>query len=105
MTWSAADYVTFENLSLENFAAFQGEDPVFAQYENDRDAHAFAAQWAAFSRASVFPTLAAALTTGPVDQRRATFMERLEAAMIARLATQPQAVSIPLVRMVIVRNA
>lgn len=94
----------FEHLSLENFEAFQGDDRIFAQYENDRDARAFAAQWAAFSRASVFPTLAAALTAGPVDQRRAAFMDRLEAAMIARLAAHPQPVSMPLARMVLVKG-
>jgi hypothetical protein len=95
----------FEKLSLEHVEVFHGEDRIWAQFEADHDAHAFGAQWAAFSRASVFPTLAEALTGAANDPRRAAFMDRLEAGMAARLSSQPQRVSIPLARMVIVKAA
>jgi hypothetical protein len=93
----------FEDLSLEHLDVFCGEDRIWKQFELNRDAHAFGAQWAAFSRVSVFPTLAEALTDGANDPRRAMFMDRLESAMIDRLSSEPQAISIPLAQMVIVK--
>jgi len=92
-----------DDLSLQALEVFYGEDRIWKQFERDRDAHAFGTQWAAFSRASVFPTLAQALTGAANDPRRATFMDRLESAMVARLSSKPQAASIPLAQMVIVK--
>jgi hypothetical protein len=94
----------FEGLSLTDLDVFHGDDRIWKQFQADGDARAFGAQWAAFSRASVFPTLAGALTGGASEARRATFMDRLESAMAAHLASAPQAVSIPLARMVIARD-
>jgi hypothetical protein len=37
------------------------KDRIWAEFENGGNARGFGAQWAAFSRASVFPTLAAGL--------------------------------------------
>ena len=102
----AAPFATsgcFEGLTLEHLDLFYGDDRIWKQFELDRDAHAFGAQWAAFSRASVFPTLAKALTCRANDPYRVTFMDRLETAMVARLSSEPQAASIPLAQMVIVK--
>src|SRR5271166_3633712 len=60
------------------------------------DAHAFGAQWAAFSRASVFPTLAAGLDYGRAGPSAAAFVDRLEAGVTARLAAAPERMLIPL---------
>ena len=54
----------FAGLSVEQLEVFLGEDRIWTQFQDDGDAQAFGARWAAFSRASVFPTLAAGLTGG-----------------------------------------
>jgi hypothetical protein len=69
------------------------------------DAAAFGARWAAFSRASVFPTLAAGLAGGVGDPRAAEFTRRREADMAARLAAAPQRVLIPLARLLLAKEA
>ena len=51
---------------------FIEDDHIYADYAADRDAARFGARWAAFSRASVFPTLAAALDGGPGCGRTAS---------------------------------
>jgi hypothetical protein len=51
----------FEGLTLERIEIFHGEDRVWGEFESSRDAQRFGAKWAAFSRASLFPSLAAAL--------------------------------------------
>lgn len=77
---------------------------IWNTFQTVGDAHAFGAQWAAFSRASVFPTLAAALDTGnPAGGTR--FIDALEAAVAARLAAAPQRMRIPLARMLLVKAA
>ena len=82
----AADFLSpfapkgrFERLEIEHLEVFDAEDRFWTQYQVDHDAKAFGAQWAAFARASVFPTMAAALDGGRTDPRRAEFMDRLEA--------------------------
>src|SRR3954463_1003316 len=57
----------FEQLEIEHLEVFDAEDRYWTQYQVDHDAKAFAAQWAAFARASVFPTMAAALDGGRAD--------------------------------------
>ena len=59
----------FSGLSIEQMEVFLGEDRIWAQFESDGDVQAFGARWAAFSRASVFPTLAAGLAGGRDDPR------------------------------------
>jgi hypothetical protein len=94
----------FMGLSLEHLEIFHGEDRIWAQFEASHDAPAFGAQWAAFSRASVFPTLAAALDGGRGDRRSAEFVDRLERGVAARLAAAPERMLIPLVQMSIVKG-
>ena len=86
----------FAGLSIEHANVFLGEDPVFNQFERDGDAKAFGARWAAFSRASVFPTLALSLDGGRDDKRVGSFFDKLEAGMAAGLATMPAKTTIPL---------
>ena len=104
----AADFLSpfapkgrFERLEVEHLNVFDAEDRFWTQYEVDRDAKAFGAQWAAFARASVFPTMAAALDGGRTDPRSAEFMNRLEAGVAARMAAEPEEMQIPLAQLVL----
>ena len=94
----------FEGLSIEHLELFEAEDRFWARYQADRDAPSFGAKWAAFMRASVFPTLAAALDGGAADTRATQFVERLEAAVAAKLASAPGRMSIPLAKLVLVKR-
>jgi SAM dependent carboxyl methyltransferase len=93
----------FADLSVERVEVFFGDDRIWREFERDADASAFGMRWAAFSRASVFPTLALGLNGGPGDPRAGAFMDKLEAAMAARLAANPEPMSIPLASAVLVR--
>ena len=93
----------FAGLSIEQLEVFLSEDRIWAEFEDDGDAHAFGARWAAFSRASVFPTLAAGLDSGRSDPRAAAFVDRLEAGVTARLAAAPERMLIPLAMLSIKR--
>jgi hypothetical protein len=84
----------FAGLSLDYADVFSGPDPIWEDFERDRDAKAYGARWAAFSRASVLPTLALAL--GGAAERKTEFMCRLESGMATRLATAPERFPIPL---------
>jgi salicylate 1-O-methyltransferase len=75
------------------------------EFERDRDAHKFGAGWAAFMRASAFPTLALSLDGGRDDSRVIAFFSKLEADMAARLAAAPQPMLIPLASMVFIKQA
>jgi hypothetical protein len=104
----AADFLSpfapkgrFERLEIEHLEVFDAEDRFWTQYQVDHDATAFGAQWAAFARASVCPTMAAALDGGRTDTRAAEFVERLETGLAARLAAEPEQMQIPLVQMVL----
>lgn len=99
-----ADRAPFAGLTLEHLAIFHAEDTIWSQFEAEKDAHAFGAAWAAFSRASVFPTLAAALDGDQADARAASFVERLEADLSARLAAAPERMIIPLAQMVLAKD-
>lgn len=72
---------------------------LFATLATDPDSYA------AFSHASVFPTLAAELDGGRDDPRAAAFVDRLEAAMTTRLATAPEPMLIPLAKMLLEKQA
>lgn len=93
----------FAGLSIEDFELFHGDDRIWTQFEASGDAQAFGAQWAAFCRASVFPTLATSLDSGSDDARSAMFIEQLEAGIAARLSTAPVRMTIPLARMTLVK--
>jgi SAM dependent carboxyl methyltransferase len=94
----------FAGLSIEHLDVFEGEDRIWQQFERDRDAGEFGARWAAFSRASVFPTLALGLAGGRNDPRVTAFMGKLEAGLAARLAAAPEPMSIPLASIVLVKR-
>jgi hypothetical protein len=94
----------FERLSIEHLEVFNADDRFWAQYQVDRDAKAFAAQWAAFARASLFPALAAALDAGRTDPRWGQFFNRLESGIAARLAATPERMQIPLAQVVLVKR-
>jgi hypothetical protein len=95
----------FAGLSIEHLEVFKGEDRIWQEFRRTQGAAAFGAQWAAFSRASVFPTLAAELDGGHDDPRGEEFLQRLEAETANRLAKAPEQMSIPLAKMVFVKCA
>ena len=99
-----ADGGRFAGLAIERLEIFKGEDRIWEEYERSRAAEIFGAQWARFSRVSVFPSLAAALDPAGDAARSAKFFDRLEAGMTARLATAPAAMDIPLAKMVVVKG-
>ncbi len=95
---------SFAGLSLECCEVFLGDDRIFDDYQRDGDADGFGARWAAFSRASVFPTLALGLAGGQGDPRAASFMDRLEVGLAARMAAAPAAMTIPLARLMVAKT-
>jgi hypothetical protein len=104
----AADFLSpfapkgrFERLEIEHLEVFNAEDRFWTQYRVDHDAKAFGAQWAAFARASVFPTLARALDGGRNDPRCGEFMDRMEAGVTARMAAEPEEMQVPLAQVVL----
>lgn len=104
LTAPFSEKARFAGLSIEHLDIFEGEDRIWEDFQRDRDAHKFGARWAAFSRASVFPTLAEALDGGVDDRRARAFMDKLEAANTARLAEKPEPMVIPLASMVLVKG-
>ncbi len=94
----------FEDLSIEDFELFHGEDRIWTQFEASGDSHAFGALWAAFCRASVFPTLAARLDGAPDSARSVKFIDELETGVAARLAAAPVRMTIPLAQMMLVKG-
>ena len=64
----------FEQLEIDHLEVFDAEDRFWSQYQVDSDEKAFGAKWAAFVRASVFPTLATALDGGREDDRVAAVL-------------------------------
>jgi salicylate 1-O-methyltransferase len=104
----AADFLSpfapkgrFERLEIEHLEVFDAEDRFWSQYRVDHDAKAFGAQWAAFARSSVFPTLAGALDGGRSDPRCGEFVDRLETGVAARMAAAPEEMQIPLAQVVL----
>jgi hypothetical protein len=93
----------FDNLTLGHVDVFYGEDHIWRTFEHDHDAAAFGARWAAFCRASVFPTLALGLDAGRDDPRAAAFFAKMEVAVAAAMAAAPQHMLIPLAEMVLVK--
>jgi hypothetical protein len=95
----------FVGLKVEQLDIFLGEDRIWEQYEKDRDAAAFGTRWAAFSRASVFPTMALALDDARNAARVLAFLNDAEARMAARLANHPEPTVIPLARLRLSKEA
>ncbi|HTU54633.1 MAG TPA: hypothetical protein VMF62_11745 [Acetobacteraceae bacterium] len=93
----------FAGLAIEEIEVFHAEDRLWAEFERNGDAHALGAGWAAFSRASVVPSLASALEGGLEDPRAASFFERMERGMASRVAAAPERFVIPLARMTLAR--
>jgi salicylate 1-O-methyltransferase len=94
----------FEQLEIEHLEVFNADDRFWAQYQVDGDAKAFGAQWAAFVRASVVPTLASALEGGRSDPRVPLFFDQLEALTAERMAAAPEPVKIPLAHLVLTKR-
>lgn len=94
----------FGGLSIEHLEVFDADDRIWANYQAAGDAGAFGRQWAAFSRASVFPTLAAGLNGGSCDPRYGPFLNRLEADVASRLAVSPVRMRIPLAKMSLIKR-
>jgi hypothetical protein len=97
-----AETGSFAGLTLEEIDIFYGEDRIWTEFQGHGDAGLYAARWAAFSRASVCPTLAASLDDKEV--RAAEFIDRMEAGMIARLKVAAEPMLIPLAKMVLVKG-
>ncbi|MCF6390795.1 class I SAM-dependent methyltransferase [Mycobacterium sp. MBM] len=89
-----------EQLTIEHLEIFDAEDRFWRQYQKDKDATVFGAQWAAFLRAAVFQTLASALDDDAGD-RRVRFCAALEAGVAARLAAAPEPMQIPMAQVVL----
>ena len=97
-----AETGSFAGLTLEEIDIFYGEDGIWTEFQGHGDAGLYAARWAAFSRASVCPTLAGSLDDNEV--RATEFINRMEARMIARLKVAPEPMLIPLAKMVLVKG-
>jgi len=94
----------FESLTIDHLAVFNAEDRFWARFQSDGDAEAFGAQWAAFARAALFPSLAGALDGGVSDPRAGEFVEQLQAAVEERLSSAPEPMRIPLASVVLVKH-
>jgi len=94
----------FEQLQIDHLEVFDAEDRFWSQYQVDSDEKAFGAKWAAFVRASMFPTLATALDGRHEDDRVAQFFDRLEAGVAGRLAAAPEQMQIPLAHLVLIKR-
>lgn len=94
---------TFERLSIAHLELFDAEDRFWKQYRSDGNAKAFGARWAAFCRASLFPTLSWALADDR-QQPTSVFFDELERGLAARLEATPAQVRIPLAQLVIEKN-
>jgi hypothetical protein len=93
----------FADLVLESIEMFYGDDPIWRLFQASGDAQTYGAQWAAFCRASVFPTLAMSLDRVPGDPRPAKFFDELEGAIAAQLSLAPVPMKIPLAQMTLVK--
>lgn len=94
----------FEGLRIEHLEVFNAEDRFWARFQTDADADAFGAQWAAFARDALFPTLAAGLDGGVSDPRAPDFIGQLEALVAQRLTAAPEPMRIPLASLVLVKR-
>ena len=96
---------SFAGLRVKEAEVFLGEDYIWADYQRDGDRRSFGARWAAFSRASVFPTLAESLKSGAGAGKSGTFIAQLETMTAAQLAEHPERMLIPLARVRLAKQA
>ncbi|RUP30240.1 MAG: SAM-dependent methyltransferase, partial [Mycolicibacterium sp.] len=90
----------FERLRITHLVVADEPDRFWQQYQNDRDAMAFAKSWVGFTRAAVFDTLLEALD--PADAaRRCRLADALEAALIELLVAAPEPMPIPVAHIVV----
>jgi SAM dependent carboxyl methyltransferase len=94
----------FSGLRVEEIEIFFAEDHFWSEFQQHRSAQEFGARWAGFSRASVFPTLVRCLDGGRTGERAASFIDRLETGMAARLAAKPDPMLIPLGRVLVAKE-
>ena len=99
-----ADSSSFAGLAIESADVFLGRDRIWEEYEQSGDARAFGGTWAAFVRASTFPTLALGLGGGSKDPRVSRFYQDLELGLGSRLARSPERTVIPLAKLVLVKS-
>ena len=95
----------FAGLTVEHLELFDAEDQYWTKLQKDRDATAFATNWSAFVRASVFPTLLTALEGGDKGPDAERFVERLETGLRGRLADDPKRVRLPLAKLSLHKSA
>ena len=95
----------FEGLTIEHLEVFNADDRFWARFQAGGDAEAFGAEWSAFARAAVFPSLSAALEGGVNDPRATEFIQQLEAAVAQRLTNAPEPMRIPLASIVLAKRA
>jgi hypothetical protein len=94
----------FAGLAIEAFRIFDAEDVLWVDFARHRDAAALAARRAAYVRAFAFQSLAAGLGGGLNSARACAFIDRLEAAMAARLvAAAPEQDAKPMGCMLLVK--
>ncbi len=89
----------FAGLTIERGEIFLGEDRIYEEFEQTGDSQAFGARWAAFVRASTFPTLALGLDGGASDARVPELYRQMEALMAAQLRA-----AIPLAKIMLVKG-
>lgn len=94
---------TFEKLSITRMELLEAEDRFWKQYRSDGKAHVLGAQWAAFTRAALFPTLSWALDPER-EQPVSVFFDELEKGIAARIEAAPAEIRIPLAQLVIEKN-
>jgi hypothetical protein len=99
-----ADSGQVSGLALASIEIFLGEDHIYKDYIGNRDAGAFGRRWAAFVRASTFPTLAQSLEGDGEGNRAEQFYDLLEARLAARLAAAPGPNTIPLAKLLLVKQ-
>ena len=96
---------SFARLRIEEAEVFLGEDHIWADFLRDGDRRSFGGRWAAFARASVFPTLAKALKSDGDTGRPEAFMTRLETMTATQLVEHPEPMLIPLARVRLVKQS
>jgi hypothetical protein len=95
----------FAGLTVEHLEIVDAEDQYWTRFQKHVNADTFAAQWTAFARRSVFPTLMAVLQGGPHGPHAEEFAARLESGLRRRLATNPRRIRIPLATMLLDKSS
>ena len=83
----------FHGLTVEYCHSAARPDPIWEQFQRDRDTDAFASKQAAHFRATFVPSLATALTRANDGAARRAFADRIERGLKQRLLREPTAYS------------